>query len=124
MVAPTISTDLGGTWTTTAFRPDIQSCSDLRAMPALLLLLQGVPVCLIRPERHVMAQVGEGKQAYDNAKDFVKDWKHMDLGWVDTNRPPVEVRRTSSSLGLTDRQTDQGITRQLALPVIAAISLS
>ena len=39
-----------------------------------------------------MAQVGQGKQAYENAKDFVKEWRHMDLGWVDTNRPPIEVR--------------------------------
>ncbi|CAK0753815.1 hypothetical protein CVIRNUC_002249 [Coccomyxa viridis] len=36
-------------------------------------------------------QVGSGKQAYSNAKEAVKQWKHMDLGWVATNRPVIEV---------------------------------
>ena len=36
-------------------------------------------------------QVGSGKEAYYNAKEAVKQWKHMDLGWVATNRPVIEV---------------------------------
>ncbi|EIE23935.1 hypothetical protein COCSUDRAFT_32909 [Coccomyxa subellipsoidea C-169] len=36
-------------------------------------------------------QVGKGKQAYRKAKDFVSEWQHMGLGWVDTNRPAVKV---------------------------------
>ena len=36
-------------------------------------------------------QVGSGRQAYSNAKEAIKQWKHMDLGWVATNRPVIEV---------------------------------
>ena len=36
-------------------------------------------------------QVGSGKRAYNNAKEAVKQWKHMDLGWVATNKPFIEV---------------------------------
>lgn len=50
----------------------------------------------VRFESHHTVQIGKGKQAYDNAKDFVKEWRHMDLGWVDTNRPPVEVTPTET----------------------------
>ena len=66
----------------------------------------------IRLVRHEVAQIGEGKQAYDNAKDFVKSWKHMDLGWVDTNRPPVEVRKPHMSW---DIWSDPGIWRHSSL---------
>ena len=38
-----------------------------------------------------MLQVGKGEDAYARAKQFVSDWRHMDLGWVDTNRPDVKV---------------------------------
>lgn len=31
-------------------------------------------------------QVGEGKQAFTSACEAVKGWKHMSLGWVETNR--------------------------------------
>ncbi|KAK9906596.1 hypothetical protein WJX75_004704 [Coccomyxa subellipsoidea] len=36
-------------------------------------------------------QIGKGKQAYRKAKDFVREWQHMGLGWADTNRPAVKV---------------------------------
>ncbi|CAL8462562.1 g2095 [Coccomyxa elongata] len=36
-------------------------------------------------------QVGKGKRAYTTAREFVKTWQHMGLGWVDTNRPEVKV---------------------------------
>ncbi|BDA46429.1 probable UPF0548 protein At2g17695 [Coccomyxa sp. Obi] len=36
-------------------------------------------------------QVGKGKRAYTAAREFVKTWQHMGLGWVDTNRPEVKV---------------------------------
>lgn len=35
--------------------------------------------------------VGKGRQAYSRAKEYVRQWKHMDLGWVDTNKPPTQV---------------------------------
>ena len=37
-------------------------------------------------------QVGKGRQAYSRAKEYVRQWKHMDLGWVDTNKPPTQAR--------------------------------
>ena len=29
-----------------------------------------------------MDQVGTGKQTFERAKAFVKEWKHFDLGWA------------------------------------------
>lgn len=36
-------------------------------------------------------KVGEGKQAFTSACKAVKSWKHMSLGWVETNRPPMKL---------------------------------
>ncbi len=36
-------------------------------------------------------QVGKGRQAYSRAKEYVRQWKHMDLGWVDTNKPSTQA---------------------------------
>jgi hypothetical protein len=36
-------------------------------------------------------QVGKGKQAYARARQYVSEWRHMELGWVGTNRPPARA---------------------------------
>jgi len=42
-------------------------------------------------EDYDAVKVGEGKQAFTTACDAIKGWKHMSLGWVETNRPPVKL---------------------------------
>lgn len=73
-------------------------CTDSRESPNDLRLVE-CKFSVMCPvlQQGLTAQVGRGKQAYDNAKIFVKQWKHMGLGWLDTNRPPVEVRRADTS---------------------------
>ena len=34
--------------------------------------------------------MGKGLKAYERAQVAVREWKHMQLGWVDTNRPPIK----------------------------------
>ena len=43
-------------------------------------------------------QVGSGERAYNDAKEAVKQWKHMDLGWVATNEPVIEVMPATAAL--------------------------
>ena len=38
-----------------------------------------------------MYKVGEGKRAYESACKALNSWKHMSLGWVETNKPSVKV---------------------------------
>ena len=60
-------------------------------------------------------QVGSGKQAYSNAKEAVKQWKHMDLGWVATNRPVIEVTPAIAAQEEHQRlQAYPGLTLNLA----------
>ena len=39
-------------------------------------------------------KVGRGKEAFDRAQRALQGWKHMQLGWVDTNRPSLNVGST------------------------------
>ena len=35
--------------------------------------------------------MGHGKQSFDAAKEVLRSWQHMSLGWVDTNKPAIKV---------------------------------
>ena len=34
-------------------------------------------------------KVGSGREDYQQARRLLERWQHMQLGWVDTNAPPV-----------------------------------
>jgi hypothetical protein len=38
-----------------------------------------------------LRQIGRGKAVYAKAKGAINTWQHLDLGWVDSNRPKVNV---------------------------------
>lgn len=38
---------------------------------------------------HNRVQVGTGKQQFQRAKRLIQQWRHMDLGWVQTNSPAI-----------------------------------
>ena len=37
----------------------------------------------------MLLQVGSGREDYHQARRLLEQWRHMDLGWVKTNAPPV-----------------------------------
>lgn len=39
----------------------------------------------------LLYKVGEGKKVYESACKALSSWKHMSLGWVETNKPPLQV---------------------------------
>lgn len=39
----------------------------------------------------LLLKVGEGRKAYESACKALNSWTHMSLGWVETNKPPVQV---------------------------------
>lgn len=68
-----------------------QNCMASASLPAC------AKPCRVPNARYVVMgvlQVGKGRQAYSRAKEYVRQWKHMDLGWVDTNKPPTQVRHS------------------------------
>ena len=72
-----------------------QNCMASESLPAC------TKPCRVPNARHVVMgvlQVGKGRQAYSRAKEYVRQWKHMDLGWVDTNKPLTQVRHSLSHL--------------------------
>ncbi len=40
---------------------------------------------------HYLLQVGTGKRAYARARQYVTEWRNMELGWTGTNRPPAKA---------------------------------
>lgn len=38
---------------------------------------------------HNRIQVGAGRKHFERARSMLKTWQHMDLGWVQTNRPAI-----------------------------------
>ena len=48
--------------------------------------------------------LGQGAQTFRRAKNLLREWKHFELGWAYTNRPPVKMEEpvvvVAKSLGL------------------------
>ena len=49
-------------------------------------------------------RLGQGAQTFRRAKNLLREWKHFELGWAYTNRPPVKMEEpvvvVAKSLGL------------------------
>jgi Domain of unknown function (DUF1990) len=39
-----------------------------------------------------LLQVGKGQRAYERAKELVRTWEHMQLGWTQTTKPSIKPR--------------------------------
>ena len=60
-------------------------------------------------------QLGKGQAAFQQARDAMQRWQHMDLGWVLTNRPPI---REGSSVCVAARLFGLWMTNPLRISYV------
>ena len=60
-------------------------------------------------------QLGKGQAAFQQARDAMQRWQHMDLGWVVTNRPPI---REGSSVCVAARLFGLWMTNPLRISYV------